>query len=300
MLKKRFFVLSILLYFFSLQSNGQTSLDANVADTAIVLGQATTLQIKGKLPLKEYKSLFQIDSLPHFIIIKQRVLDSLVQGNEMRIHKEFTITSFDSGRWQIPSIYTTAKSSTPIFILVEYSDSFDVSNPFHDVKEIITEEDAEEKGWAFYLPYLIASLIVVVFLIWYFFKTKKPNMKTGPVLSPYEKAAAAISVLQFQPNDAAEFYRHLQKILLTYLNERMNAAPPLATKQDAIHFIRNLKMDDSLQAKCIDILYKAEGIKFAKQEAAKQESEEIAAQLLSNLQSMEEQIKFPYQTQAQK
>jgi hypothetical protein len=172
------------LLFFCLASSGTygQKVSTILSKEKIVLGEQITLQIKveGITPGDIQQNFSFPDTVNHIEILK----DSMEQVNSSTMLHTLTLTSFDSGYWQIPSfkmLLSNQKtlSSEPVDIAVL---PVDVSNmqDYHDIKDIL--EMKEENNWWVIASIVLTGLISLFAVLW--FMNTRPITTARKTISP--------------------------------------------------------------------------------------------------------------------
>lgn len=134
-------------------------------------------QIVLKLSLEQGKdgiSWFSVpDSVNHFEVIKRGKIDTVFNGNYTSFRQTISITSFDSGIWQFPSLRLASirKSTLPITIEVLPVDVSKMQE-YNDIKEI--EEANRENNWL--ITAIIATVTVLSIAAIYWLLAKRRNL----------------------------------------------------------------------------------------------------------------------------
>lgn len=118
-------------------AQGDASIKASVNKNKILLGEPLVLTIESYFPSGSKIQFEQIDTIAHFEFLDKPVIDSSSENGDIKVIGKYTITSFDSGHWVIPS-FTLAKGvkTDTIPIDVVFSD-FNPEQDYHDIKDII-------------------------------------------------------------------------------------------------------------------------------------------------------------------
>ncbi|MDQ2752109.1 MAG: hypothetical protein M3R72_03705 [Bacteroidota bacterium] len=268
-------LLSCFLFAFVFASFSQT-VSATIDRDKIVLGEQITLELKaeGVNPQTALiRSWFAFpDTVNHIEVVKRSPIDTLTVNGTLSYMQTVTITSFDSGNWQLP----------PLFVLVqkggETKDSLftnrltlqvlpvDVSNlkDYHPMKDII---DVEVKP-----NYLLIALIIALFVfsaigLYFLFFKKKQNKK--PVLQPvavrslYETAIEQLNLLQKQDPPSLPFYTKMDEICRTFLQHQLNIRA-LQSTSDELMLQLNSYLQGDERTPFYQLLRLMTAVKFAK------------------------------------
>lgn len=180
--------------------NAQVNVRATVNRDNILIGEPFSLTVEAYMPLGSSISWFNSDTMPHFEVTDRSVIDTAENIDGKKITQVLNLTSFDSGRWQIPpfeivvagqSFYT---DSIPVNVTFT---PFDPKEDYRDIKDIIEVKNPSVR----YIPWIIAGLTVLsLSALAYFMRKKKPLVRDVKIaaeaaLSPYEEAVTALNAL---------------------------------------------------------------------------------------------------------
>lgn len=243
------------------------SIDISTNKKKILLGEPLTLLFEQRLPGGTAIPSFQLDSLQHFEILQPPVSDTSDDGETKIIKTSYTITSFDSGHWEIPYYIldpTTRKDSIGIDVI--FTENFDSTQAYHDIKDIIEVKPKKKTPWWVYaagggLLLLIASLI-------YFQRKKKPvpvkAITPAPSLNAYEEAMKELDELQRSKPDPKTFYSKLTGIFRLYVYRKKEILSLQKTTDDLVLQLKSLSMDKDQFDKLAQALRLSDFVKFAK------------------------------------
>lgn len=263
--------------------------------TQIRIGEAVKISVTAKVMIYALKGA-QIkvvfpnlpDSLNHLEIVERTPLDTTGSDANQKIWKQtITLTSFDSGRWELPPMKFEVFSVTdgsydsvftdPIFIDVN-TVAVDTTKAFKPIKPL------RSVAWNIldYWPYLLAALVLAVLIVFYFVfwrkrKPQAPPAPPKPSKPPYQLAMEQLEQLgKDKPwnTDVKSYYTQLTDILRQYFEQQFHIA---ALEQTSAELLQNIKpvtilnqQRDKLQA----ILVVADLAKFAKMQPSPQEHED--------------------------
>lgn len=270
----RLFLVSCFLYMFDFASFSQ-SVSATIDRDKIVLGEQVTLELKAEginpqtAPLSKWFAV--PDTANHIEVIKRSPIDTLTLNGTMSYMQTVTITSFDSGSWQLP----------PLFVLLqkaEKNDSLfankltlqvlpvDISNlkDYHPMKDIIEVEVKPN----YLLIALIVALIIFsgIALYFIFFKKRqkqKPAMQPIASQSLLDKALEELNVLQKQNPPATIFYTKMDGICRAFLQQQLNIRA-LQSTSDELMLQLNPYLQGNDRTQFYQLLRLMNAVKFAK------------------------------------
>lgn len=257
---------------FSLISYSQVTIKSDT--TKIRIGEQFDYQIEvDAINGVEFYKL-RLDSLQKIEVIKSHDIDTLKE----KLIKKYTLTSFDSGRYQLP------KQLVKIFSKPVFTDSLiiDVSTvavdtikqPLFPIKAI-QHQKLDLKDYAKNYWYLLPILIVLAFIVWYFFIRKKETEEERIAkIPPFEMAVQQLESLDkkllWQNNKTKEYYSELTDIIRTYIEKELKVQALESTTNELVKSIKKFnniqKLDISKKTilKLKDLLQEADLVKFAK------------------------------------
>jgi len=287
---------------FSLLAQQAVDVTAKADTNSIRIGEQIKLQLTATLTAQQFKDanfkvLFPVlpDSLDHFEVVTRSSLDTLINQDEHILHQTFTLTSFDSGHWEIPPMRfevfsganTTPDSAVTLPIGVDVNTvAVDTTKAFKPIKAV---QGVPWSIWDYWLYLLIgaAAVLIIGGLIWYFrTRPKKEPVVKGPTVTPYEIAIADLKSLKeekvWQQGDIKQYYTRLTDILRTYFEHQFNIAALEQTSEELLQNIKPVTKLNQQRDKLRSLLSIADLAKFAKlqptadeHEACMQKAEEI-------------------------
>jgi hypothetical protein len=277
------------------QPQQQPVVKAGVDRTTILIGEPIKLNLEATIPTGTIFQWFNADSIPHFEIVDKGSIDSSKDINYKVYKQQFTITSFDSGSWKIPSFVLQAgkkkfKTDT-IAINVTFSPS-DTSKDYHDIKDIIAVKNPGNP----YIPWIIAAAALLALLgIIYFLRKKKaaPAKPKQPVskLSPFEEAMQSLDELKKQQlpqqGEVKQYYTRLNDILRWYVLRKFNISSLEKTNEELILQLREVRLDNQEYTTLVQALRMADFVKFAKYTPSQNEQEETFITIKNSITKLE-------------
>lgn len=249
----------------SLSAFTQTvTVTASSDKTRIVIGEQIKLTLEANVPREEVIDWPKIDSLPHFEILNASKLDSQLSGEELILKQTLTLTSWDSGRWQIPAFAIAgARRTQPITIDVGFS-PFDRNQPYHDIKDII---DVDRPRVSYWYWYLIGAVLLIVFLLLLFPpKKKKPEVTAFvPDEGIYRQSLNRLDKLRGAADgDPKVFHTELVDIFREYLLKRKGILSYSKTTDDLGVQLGQLPMPKTVYSSLLQTLRLSDLVKFAR------------------------------------
>lgn len=266
--------------FFFLLSYAQPSVKIAVDRSEILIGEQFTLKIETGFDSQEYtlKSIAVPDSLQHFEILSRGKRDSVYDQNTLTgISQKFVLTSFDSGKWVLPSFTIDFDRVDNHTSLVLFTDSLpvtvsfsvsDTTNRLRDIKPI-RQVEAINMLW-YWIGAGVLLIALIVFLIW-FYRHWKKNKGTVPFSSkksPYDEAMATLAELQQHDLSTTEkiraFHTRLVEILKRYLSRKQGNNYLAKTTGDILIILNEAKLNKETISKSSASLRCGDAVKFAK------------------------------------
>lgn len=254
-----------LFFLFSLSAFGQkVTVTASSDKDKIVIGEQIRLTLEAVVPREEVIDWPRIDSITHFEVLNASKLDSQLSGEELMLKQTLTLTSWDSGRWQIPAFAIAgSKRTKPIVIDVGYS-PFDRNQPYHDIKDII---DVDRPRVTYWYWYLIGAVLLIVFLLLLFPpKKKKPVVTTFvPDEGIYKQSLTRLEKLKATADgDPKVFHTELVDIFREYLLKRKGIQSYSKTTDDLGVQLGQLPMPKPVYNSLLQTLRLSDLVKFAR------------------------------------
>lgn len=224
-------------------------------------------------------------------ILSGPVVDSLAADNgRIKITQKYTITSFDSGFYQVPPVFSELKSENGLKRF--YSDY----SPLEVMRVKITPRDTAAKIFDIVKPYRspvtlgevlpwIFLIIVIGFAAWFVFrlirKLKKSKTGAEPVINPDPAHVIAFREMEklkqeelWQKGEIKHYYTRLTEILRQYLENRyMVYSLELTTSETLDALVKTGFKKDVSYNKLKTVLNGADLVKFAKYNPEPSENE---------------------------
>jgi len=207
------------------------------------------------------------DSLAHFEVISRSKIDTVIDKGLAQLQQVITLTSFDSGRWVIPSF------DLPGTNIVTDSLTIDVGympmkpqDPIRDIKDIIPVSVA--------IPWwiIILSAALLIVLVVLFIRTLRSKAVTGSRFAsrtnilPYEEAIQALDALSLPvaSADIKGFYVSLDNILKRYLTRAFGWKASQFTTTDILLHLPDLMTSAEERSELAEVLRLGDAVKFAR------------------------------------
>ena len=282
------------LYPFSLLAQQAVDVAAKADTTNIRIGEQIKLQLTATVTSAQFKDanfkiLFPVlpDSLDHFEVVTRSPLDTAVNQDLHILHQTFTLTSFDSGHWEIPPMKfevfgganAASDSAVTLPIGVDVNTvAVDTTKAFKPIKSI---RSVPWNIWDYWL-YIVAGAAVILLALglwWYFRKRpkKQPVVRTATV-TPYELAVQELKVLKeeklWQQGDIKQYYTRLTDILRAYFEHQFNIAALEQTSEELLQNIKPVTKLNQQRDKLRSLLAISDLAKFAKLQPTADEHED--------------------------
>jgi len=213
-------------------------------------------------------------------IIDYQDIDTSYLENTFILNRQFTLTSFDSGYFEIPS-YTFKfrheddtidfESNTLKHSIRVFTPAVDTSQAFKAVKGPISEPYTLREA----LPWIILALLlfVIVFLIIWFIQKRKKNRplftaRPKPELPPHIIAFQMLEELRlakvWQSGRLKEYYTQLTDITRNYIEGRFLIDAPEMTTEEILEELKQKNINSEVADKLKSALQLADLVKFAK------------------------------------
>ena len=268
------FALLLFPYFSFAQSSPTISWKADT--TKIRIGEQIKLSIEVKAPKKDIVVFPDIqtntDSLE---IVGKSTVDTSFKKDNAIYGVVYSITSFDTGKYNIPGIKVLAGRDTlstdpfNIEVITVPVDTLKQSRyGIKDVKEdpYTFKEIAQKYYW---IPILILVLTLLAWEVWRIIKRRR-IAKIAPemLLSPYERAKYRLNRLDnakyIEKGEVKEFYIALTDVIRLYLDEQFCLPAPESTSAEILADMKKLKLSKEQYRQMREFLTDADLVKFAK------------------------------------
>lgn len=253
-------------------------------------------QIKLKLSVERAKAgmaWFTFpDSVNHIEVVKKSKIDTVLNGSFANYYQTVSITSFDSGRWNFPSLSLpgVTQSTPPISITVMPVDVSKMQD-YNDIKDI---EEARQ-GNNPLITFIIAAitLLSIAMIYWLLSKKKKvilPGLNLNGNLSPLAWAIAELNKLNAHeyntPDAIKRYYSDLTNISRTFFSRQLQQRSLYQTTDEWMVSLQALAVDTETKISFFQFLRQADAVKFAKYLPPAKENETSVAVIKQMLQKV--------------
>ena len=245
------------------------TVQAQVDRDKILIGE----QIKLKLTVQSPRPLstwFRFpDSVNHFLVTGRSKIDTVRGGKLLNYNQTISITSFDSGRWEFPSlsIASIQQATPPIGIDVMPVDVSKLMD-YHDIKEI--EEVKQENNTL--IIAVIATLTLFSLVLSYILIRKKkqgiPSRATKGDVTPLQWALTELDKLQqqalYNKSQVKKHFSELTNISRNFFHLELHQPTLQQTTDELMVKLQSLPVDNDAKISFIQLLRMADTVKFAK------------------------------------
>jgi hypothetical protein len=249
------------------QLNAQ-SIRLSIDRNRILIGE----QINATLTIYKNKS-WQIadltplpDSFNHLEILDRKV-ESL-DGDNSKMAYSFVITSFDTGKWEFPSIAVEFEDSANNIVSQRSSSqmievvSADVSNlkGYHDIKDIVSLPKTKDSSISFALiaSVFIVVLVIVVLLI----KSRKKKTSLEKRTDSIGLVLERLEMLKKKELKQKDYYQQLYEISRSFFVDTFSNEVQHYTTEEWIIQFNGFSIDEKLKTNFYDLLKKSDAIRF--------------------------------------
>lgn len=246
-----------------------------VTDKAdILIGEQFKLQLSANFTTNNFNAYGFVlpDSISHFEIIEKGTLDSSFNNGLKSLTQTITLTSFDSGAWELPPVallsHNKASLSDPIIIKVGF-DSTKIKD-LNDIKTII--DTKVNTGWMYWAVGAVTMLAFIGFGI-YLYKTKlaKDDTKKEEVIiskrSALEEALESLKHLNeriiVKREDMKTLHTDLTGVLKRYLLRANNINAFKSTTDEVLLTLKDNLITQAQLSSVAEILRLNDAVKFA-------------------------------------
>lgn len=289
--KTRFIISIVCFIFIALFINRKIAYTQNIQVSAkldstnnILIGDQIKLKFQATCP---YGTILMWPAIKDTIIKQIEVtgrskIDTVFSSDKksLTLNQTFTITSFDSGSYRIPSFefnYRLFKDSTNYSIstnellLNVNTIPVDTTKVIKDIKPPLRAPLTFKE----LLPYIgigIAIVAIILLIIYYIRKRKKAEpiikFKSVKLIPAHEIALQALQKLKddklWQNNKVKQYYIELTDIIRKYIEARFNVDALEMTTEEIVAVFKSIDIDKELKTKLKNILILADLVKFAK------------------------------------
>ncbi|MDO6491181.1 MULTISPECIES: hypothetical protein [unclassified Cellulophaga] len=264
---------------FTSYAQNQPKVTADIDTTSIRIGE----QIK-------YTILVDADSTAQVIfpedqtfspleMVEALEIDTTKYKDRITLQRAYALTQFDSGAYTIPTqrIEVNGKAffTDSLRVNVGTVKVDTLAQKMYDIKPLMVVEKSSTFPWLL-VSIIIASLLLVIGLIYWFILRKKPLSEEEKIalLPPYDRAIIELKKLENSKyiiqDEYKEYYSELTTIVRSYLEEDVkisaleSTTDQLITKLELLKDAGQLKLDNDTISQFKRVLQTADLVKFAK------------------------------------
>ncbi len=275
-------VLALVFAAFFIAPSFAQSIITQVDRDKISIGEQFTLELKVsglEVAGKAISVWFNMpDTINHLEVIERSKIDTIEVNGAYTFAQKITVTSFDSGSWEIPSlsIVLTERSNNqnitqttkPIPIEVLPVDVSQLKD-YHDIKEIL---EVKEKNSPLVIGLIIALSLISLIAIYKLASAKKRHAIAKPVvqsnLSPLEWAMAELDKLNKEglttKDGVKEHYQRITAISRQFFYLQFHGLSLQQTTDEWMLELKSLPAEHDTKTAFFQLLRLADTVKFAK------------------------------------
>jgi len=286
------------------RSFAQNNIDVRAqADTdKIRIGEQLKLELSATVDMNRLKEAgLQLafpslpDSFAHWEVVDRSKVDTSGSAREQLFRQVLTLTSFDSGHWEIPSLKFELQSAAgavdsaftaPVGIDVD-NVPVDTTKAFKPIKGVRTVPSTLWESILDFLkeywPFILSGLVLLGLIIgWIIYMRKRPAKAPAPppvpLEAPFDKAIRQLKELAaekvWQQGKVKEYYTRLTDILRAYFEEQFGIAALEQTSAELLQNIKPVTILNQQREKLRALLSLADLAKFAKLQPTPEEHED--------------------------
>lgn len=286
----------LLLFLSCTLATAQVNIRATVDRDSILIGEPIILTIEAYMPLGSKTNWFVADSIEHFFITGRSSVDTVQNVDGKKISQVLNITSFDSGRWQMPPFEVIVDGQSfftdSVGISVGYT-PFNRDEDYRDIKDIIevSNPDADRIPWII----AIIALVSLAVLAFYLIKRKKTVVEVQkpvvPLLSPYEEAMKALKKLaNSERDDPKAYYSELSDIFRKYVMRKFQLSSFQRTSEELILQLKKVDMPKDNFISLAQTLRMADFVKFAKYRPSAEDDQSNYEVIKNSIEAMDKKV----------
>ncbi len=252
---------------------GFSQVSTEIDTTRIRIGEQMQYQIIVNETDEVQFSKLILDSLKRIEVVESFEIDSL----KNRLIKKYALTSFDSGRYVLPSqtVFIRNKKFLTESVIIDVATvSVDtIKQPMYTIKEIRKEpytfSDIFSEYW-----WLLVLLIVIAVILYFVLRDKVKHYERINRIPPFDMAKQRLKELDskklLEENKIKLYYVELTDIVRTFIEREMNIPALESTTDELLETITDFNASSKLNIsegtiiKLQGLLQEADLVKFAK------------------------------------
>lgn len=269
----KFFQWTFIIGFFLFGFSGFSQVSTNIDTTKIRIGE----QFKYEIIVNETEEVqftkLKLDSSNRIGVVRSFKIDSL----KNQLIKKYTLTSFDSGRYVLPSQRILIKNkiflTDSVIIDVATVPVDTIKQPMYHIKDI-KNEPYKFSDYANYFWGLIILLILIAVILYFVLKDKPTHEELIARIPPFDLAKQRLKELDskklLKHNRIKLYYVELTDIVRTFIEREMNIPALESTTDELMEIITDFNDSSDLNipketiARLHKLLQEADLVKFAK------------------------------------
>ncbi len=252
----------------------------------ILLGEQFAVTVKAFTDKGKVLANFPLDTLEHLEILEASKIDTAIVGETMQLSQTLTVTSWDSGRWNLATVLTAGVPSKPVVFEVAYTSPWNPAQPYHDIKGIVPVENPGRSTWWWYLIGL--AVLAALFLL-FFPAGKKENAAAELDKNAYRKALQELDRLESEKDaDAKRFHTTLITIFRTYLKGAKGIQSFSKTTGDLSIQLQNQHLPSAEYNHLMQMLRLSDLVKFAAYQPTEEANREALQTIKQSITTIEQ------------
>jgi hypothetical protein len=254
----------------------------------ILIGEKIKLYLKGFYPENQSPVWFSIDTIPHFEIMEKSKIDTQHYQQNIILTQTYILTSWDSGRWDLPAFHLPIGRTVPVAINVAYT-PFDVSKPYNDIHDVRDVKATRASNWYWY--FLGAILLIALLLL--IFPPGKKEDKPTEVLDENAYKKAMKELVKIKKSNVAEenvkeYYTEIVKVFRWYVHARKGIQSFSKTTDDLAIQLQQLNIPQDQFKDLLQVLKLSDLVKYAKYQPANRDNDLAFEEIAESITMIEE------------
>jgi hypothetical protein len=292
-----FLLLGCLVPFTSKAQQSGVEVSASADTDKIRIGEQLKLRLSASVTEPAGKTIVfpQLpDSFSHFEVVSRLKADTTGDNNKKIFSQTFIITSFDSGRWDIPALrfdvvqnnggITDSAFSSSLWVDVNTIE-VDTTKAFKPIKAVRGVAWSFWDYWLYFAIGISVLLIGIGLFVYFRSKPKKVVVKpAAPAVPPYDTALQQLQSLRaekvWQQGNVKEYYTRITDILRVYFEKQFNIPALEQTSEELLQHIKPVTILNQQRDKLSSLLTVADLAKFAKLHPSPDEHESAMQQAI--------------------
>ena len=255
----------------------------------ILIGEQIQLQVFGDFPKGQSFIWFTADTIDHFEVMQKSKVDTIDNdaAGTITVKQTLIITSWDSGKWEFPSLVMGSVVTAPFTVEVGYS-PMDINQPYHDIKDILPVQKPKDSKWYWYFIFVV--VLIALFMLFFPPEKKKVVDKSifVPDMGAYQKAMFDLDQLESSPvEDDKAYYTKLIHVFREYLHKRKNIQSYSKTTDDLGVQMKQLDLDPSQYTTLLQVLRMSDLVKYAKFQSTAEDQQTAVRTIRNTIMSIE-------------